>query len=140
MFNYLFNRTFLIGFIFLLTACASEPITVLKTEYGKVISERIIPATESSALATVGGAVLGGVLGNQIGGGTGQDIATGVGVIAGGAAANQATKKEVVYYRYEIRMDNGASLTKDTGKNRHRVGDTVVLETLSNGSQRINIL
>ncbi|MEM6891500.1 MAG: glycine zipper 2TM domain-containing protein [Pseudomonadota bacterium] len=40
--------------------------------------------------ATAGGAILGGVVGNQIGSGTGNDIATAGGAVAGGLAANNA--------------------------------------------------
>lgn len=40
--------------------------------------------------ATVAGAVLGGVVGNQFGGGSGKDILTAGGAVAGGIAANNA--------------------------------------------------
>jgi uncharacterized protein YcfJ len=40
--------------------------------------------------ATVVGAVVGGALGNQLGGGTGKDILTAGGAVAGGAVANNA--------------------------------------------------
>jgi uncharacterized protein YcfJ len=50
------------------------------------ISERQVEC----AGATVVGAVVGGALGNQLGGGTGKDILTAGGAVAGGAVANQA--------------------------------------------------
>ncbi len=40
--------------------------------------------------ATVAGAVLGGAVGNQFGGGSGKDILTAGGAVAGGLAANNA--------------------------------------------------
>eukprot|EP00581_Thalassiosira_minuscula_P035044 CAMPEP_0184453916 /NCGR_PEP_ID=MMETSP0740-20130409/18379_1 /TAXON_ID=385413 /ORGANISM="Thalassiosira miniscula, Strain CCMP1093" /LENGTH=76 /DNA_ID=CAMNT_0026825283 /DNA_START=40 /DNA_END=270 /DNA_ORIENTATION=- len=40
--------------------------------------------------ATVVGAVVGGALGNQLGGGSGQDILTAGGAVAGGTVANKA--------------------------------------------------
>lgn len=40
--------------------------------------------------ATVAGAVLGGAVGNQFGGGSGKDILTAGGAVAGGMAANNA--------------------------------------------------
>lgn len=51
------------------------------------------PAEEKQigcAGATVAGAVLGGVVGNQFGGGSGKDILTAGGAVAGGIAANNA--------------------------------------------------
>lgn len=51
------------------------------------------PATQQQAEAncavgTVGGAVLGGIAGNQIGGGLGKTVATAGGAIAGGLAGS----------------------------------------------------
>ena len=40
--------------------------------------------------ATVAGAALGGALGNQLGGGSGKDILTAGGAVAGGLTANNA--------------------------------------------------
>jgi uncharacterized protein YcfJ len=40
--------------------------------------------------ATVAGAVVGGALGNQLGGGSGKDILTAGGAVAGGLAGNSA--------------------------------------------------
>jgi uncharacterized protein YcfJ len=40
--------------------------------------------------ATIAGAVVGGALGNQLGGGSGKDILTAGGAVAGGLAANNA--------------------------------------------------
>lgn len=40
--------------------------------------------------ATVTGAVIGGALGNQLGGGSGKDILTAGGAVAGGIAGNNA--------------------------------------------------
>jgi len=55
------------------------------------------------------GALIGGVLGNQIGGGNGKKVATVAGAVAGGAIANNATRddRRRTYYRIEVRMDNG---------------------------------
>lgn len=55
------------------------------------------------------GALIGGVLGNQIGGGNGKKAATVAGAVAGGAIANNATKddRRRTYYRIEVRMDDG---------------------------------
>ncbi|MEY4884625.1 MAG: hypothetical protein RIS34_2479 [Pseudomonadota bacterium] len=45
------------------------------------------------ALGAIGGAVAGGVLGNQVGGGTGKTVATVGGAVAGGVIGNEIQKK-----------------------------------------------
>ncbi|RZU02251.1 glycine zipper 2TM domain-containing protein [Rivibacter subsaxonicus] len=47
---------------------------------------------ENRLLGSVGGAVIGGVLGHQVGGGSGKKIATVAGAAAGGYAGNQVQK------------------------------------------------
>lgn len=49
---------------------------------------------EASALGTVGGAVIGGLLGNQIGGGNGKKLATVGGAVAGGYAGREIEKRQ----------------------------------------------
>lgn len=49
---------------------------------------------EASALGTVGGAVIGGLLGNQVGGGNGKKIATVGGAVAGGYAGREIEKRQ----------------------------------------------
>ncbi|HEY9109702.1 MAG TPA: glycine zipper 2TM domain-containing protein [Roseateles sp.] len=48
---------------------------------------------EASAIGTVGGAVIGGLLGNQIGGGNGRKLATVGGAVAGGYAGREIEKR-----------------------------------------------
>ena len=47
---------------------------------------------ENRLLGTVGGAVIGGVLGSQVGGGSGKKVATVAGAAAGGYAGNRVQK------------------------------------------------
>jgi outer membrane lipoprotein SlyB len=49
---------------------------------------------EASALGTVGGAVIGGLLGNQVGGGNGKKLATVGGAVAGGYAGREIEKRQ----------------------------------------------
>ncbi|MGQ3054429.1 MAG: glycine zipper 2TM domain-containing protein [Roseateles sp.] len=49
---------------------------------------------EATALGTVGGAVIGGLLGNQVGGGSGKKIATVGGAVAGGYAGREIEKRQ----------------------------------------------
>ena len=61
--------------------------------------------------SAVGGAVAGGVLGNQVGRGGGRDIMTIVGAVAGGIAGNQIEKKVKTTKSWEItvRMEDGST-------------------------------
>ncbi len=123
-----------------LTGCASEPITVLKTRYGTIVKEYTTSKSESSILATVGGAAAGGLLGNQVGGGSGKTIATVVGAAAGGAAGNKLSEKKVVHYEYVVHMNDGEKFLLETKKKRKKIGNTVVVEHLSTGRERINVI
>ena len=62
-----------------------------------------------SGLGMVGGAVLGGVLGNQIGGGNGRTLATVAGAVGGGYAGNEVEKntRATTSYQVRVRMDDG---------------------------------
>ncbi len=76
---------------------------------------------ESSGLGVVGGAVVGGLLGNQVGAGNGKNVATAVGAVGGAVAGNQieksvnSTKSYDITVRYEdgssgvIHADNGST-------------------------------
>jgi outer membrane lipoprotein SlyB len=48
---------------------------------------------EGGAVGIVGGAVVGGLLGNQVGGGSGKTLATVGGAVAGGYVGNEVQKK-----------------------------------------------
>ena len=79
-------------------------------ECGVIESVREVEkAGTGTGLGAVGGAVAGGVLGNQIGAGRGKDVMTVVGAVAGGLAGNQIEKKVRSTKSYEItvRMEDG---------------------------------
>lgn len=67
----------------------------------------------ASGLGAAGGAVVGGLLGNQVGGGSGKQAMTVVGAIGGALAGNQIEKQARATSSYEttVRMDNGSSRT-----------------------------
>ena len=50
----------------------------------------------------VGGAVIGGILGHQVGGGRGNDIATVAGAVGGAVAGNEVEKHVNASKRYEL--------------------------------------
>jgi outer membrane lipoprotein SlyB len=68
---------------------------------------------DSNGLGAAGGAVVGGLLGNQVGGGHGKQAMTVVGAIGGAFAGNQIEKqaRATISYETRVRMDNGSSRT-----------------------------
>jgi outer membrane lipoprotein SlyB len=68
---------------------------------------------DGSGLGAAGGAVVGGLLGNQVGGGHGKEAMTVVGAIGGAFAGNQIEKQARAVRSYEttVRMNNGSSRT-----------------------------
>ncbi|QOR38268.1 glycine zipper 2TM domain-containing protein [Billgrantia diversa] len=63
-------------------------------------------------IGTGGGAVIGGLLGNQVGGGSGRQLATAAGVIGGALAGSAAedTANRVRAWEMEIRRDDGQNV------------------------------
>ncbi len=81
---------------------------------GRVESVRTIKTrAEGSGVGAAGGAILGGLLGNQIGGGNGRKLATVAGAVGGAVVGNQVegNMKARVSYEVHVRMDNGKSRT-----------------------------
>jgi outer membrane lipoprotein SlyB len=75
---------------------------------------------------------VGGVLGHQVGGGTGKDIATAAGVVGGAVVGHEIEKRnqqQQDVYRIRVRLDNGGSQTMTQQSiNDLRVGDRVRIE------------
>ena len=88
---------------------------------------------QASGLGAVTGALLGGVLGHQVGGGNGQKLATLAGVIGGGMAGNAVEKNTGASTNYEVivRMENGNRQRFILPVQRWRSGDRI---RVSNGS------
>ncbi len=70
-------------------------------------------AQQTSGVGAVGGAVVGGLLGNQVGGGNGRAAMTVLGAVGGGYAGNAIEKnmKSVTVYQVRVRMDDGTTRT-----------------------------
>ena len=71
----------------------NQAVPVEKVLFGQVISVRNITQTElvkdrNNGWKTFGGALIGGAIGNQFGGGSGRDVATVLGAIIGASAAH----------------------------------------------------
>jgi outer membrane lipoprotein SlyB len=87
-----------------------------------------------SGLGIAAGAVVGGLLGNQVGKGTGNTIATVGGAVAGGFAGNEVEKhvNKSTAYRTSIRMDDGR-VVNYTLRTQYAVGAKV---TVADGKVR----
>ena len=96
---------------------------------GNVESVRAIKQrAEGSGLGAAGGAVLGGLLGNQIGGGNGKTLATAAGAIGGAVVGNQVegNVKATTSYEIRVRLDDGTLRTfRQTSQPQWGSGDRV---------------
>ena len=80
------------------------------TSCGRVESVRAIQqAAKPSGVGIAAGAVLGGILGNQVGSGNGRTLATVAGAVGGGYAGNEVEKRgrATTSYQVRVRMDDG---------------------------------
>jgi uncharacterized protein YcfJ len=83
---------------------------------------------KASGLGVVGGAVVGGVLGSQVGGGTGKKLATVGGAVAGGYAGNKVEKnaKERKVWIVQLVQRDGSQRSVELEADPNlRAGDTV---------------
>ncbi|MBE5156128.1 glycine zipper 2TM domain-containing protein [Vibrio parahaemolyticus] len=96
--------------------------------YGKIDSVRYITQQEvvqskSNGWKTLLGATIGGLVGNQFGGGTGKEVATAVGALAGAAVAqNQSNYQYTVEYKLvelliKVKGDTLINVIQDVDKN-----------------------
>lgn len=93
-------------------APAAPPAPAVCHECGIVSSVRAIEQKgEGTGIGAVGGAVAGGVLGRQIGGGRGRDVMTVVGAIAGGLGGHEIEKnvRKVVKHEVTVRFEDGST-------------------------------
>ncbi len=105
------------------------PARVKCAECGVIESTREVNrGGEGSGLGAVGGAVVGGLLGNQIGGGRGNQVATVAGAVGGAVAGNQIEKsvKSAKSYEITVRFDDGSSrVINEANPPAWRTGDHV---------------
>ncbi|WP_317203022.1 glycine zipper 2TM domain-containing protein [Janthinobacterium sp.] len=83
---------------------------------------------DGSGVGAAGGTVVGGLLGNQVGGGHGRELATIAGAIGGAVAGNQieGNVKAQRSYDVTVRLDNGNTRTiHQTAQPAWRAGDQV---------------
>jgi outer membrane lipoprotein SlyB len=88
--------------------CATvEAVTAVQRQ-GQV--NGVAMGNQTIGMGTVAGGLIGGLLGNQVGGGNGKTLATVAGVAGGAFAGNTIEKnmKQVTVYDVRLRMDDGS--------------------------------
>lgn len=85
-------------------------------------------AAQPSGLGIAAGAIVGGLLGNHVGGGNGRAIATVAGAVGGGYAGNEVEKRtrSTTTYEVRVRMEDGSMRNvPQSSMNGWQVGDHV---------------
>ena len=107
------------------------------SQYGVVQSIELVRqdvAHNNIGAGTIAGAVVGGILGHQVGGGSGNTAATVLGAAGGAYVGNRLEKnnqgtQSVDAYKISIRMNNGTYQTiTQTSDADIRVGDRVQID------------
>jgi len=99
------------------------------TDSGRVVAIDVVRGQgHTSGGGAIAGAIVGGVLGHQVGSGRGNDVATAAGAIGGAVAGNEIEKRrnDDEYYRVTVQLRDGreASFTQPS-LDGLRVGDRV---------------
>jgi outer membrane lipoprotein SlyB len=84
---------------------------------------------DGTGLGVVGGAVVGGLVGSQLGGGNGKGALTVLGALGGGVAGNEVEKRAraTTVYEVKVRMDDGSVRTV-TQSTAPAIGEKVTVE------------
>ena len=114
----------------LLAGCETTPafqVSQPASREGTVESIRSETVQNSNqTMGTIGGALVGGILGNQVGGGSGRTVATVVGAAGGAYAGNRMTSGTSMVWIIGIRHDDGSLATvRQTSSPAVRIGDRV---------------
>lgn len=113
---------------------AAPPVQIAKAtpscaQCGVVTSvKEVVTKGEGSGIGVAGGAVVGGLLGHQVGGGSGKQIATVVGAVGGAVAGNEVEKRVKSSKSQEItvRLEDGSStVITEADPTSWRTGDHV---------------
>lgn len=79
---------------------------------GTIQSVEQVPRQQGLGLGTLAGAAVGGVLGNQVGGGSGRTVTTAAGAAGGAYVGHEIEKRRRAgdqIYKVTIRMDDGTT-------------------------------
>lgn len=78
---------------------------------GTIQSVERVPRSQGIGLGTLAGAAIGGIVGNQVGGGTGRTVTTAAGAAGGAYVGHEMEKRRNAgeIYKVTIRMDDGTT-------------------------------
>ncbi|MCQ8876956.1 glycine zipper 2TM domain-containing protein [Pseudoalteromonas shioyasakiensis] len=128
----------------------NKAVPVQQVLFGEVrsvrnITEKELVQDKANGWKTFGGALLGGVIGNQFGGGSGRTAATILGSVIGGSVAHnkQQTSHYNEYHLVElmIKVENGEQfmvVQDQDSQMRFSTGDDVRLVYLSDNTVRVD--
>ena len=109
-------------------AQAAQPAPAVCHSCGVVQSVHAVTQRgEGSGLGAAGGAIVGGLLGHQIGGGTGRKLATVAGAVGGAVVGNQVegNMKSSTHYQVRVRMNDGKERTVSSSSGEWQSGEHV---------------
>ena len=108
---------------------SNAPVRPTCRECGVIQATRVIESKgDGSGIGVVGGAVVGGLLGNQVGSGSGNKIATVAGAVGGAVAGNEVERRVKTKKSYEVtvRFDDGSTrVFHESSPTAWRSGDRV---------------
>lgn len=100
-------------------------------QYGTIIRVRPVTmqrtANGDQIVGAVAGGLVGAVIGNQFGAGSGKDLMTGAGAITGAMIGSRLAAGTGTYtsQAWTVRLDNGGTMTIIQASNMFRVGERV---------------
>ncbi|AHK18847.1 membrane protein [Yersinia similis] len=127
------------------TFTASQARQVQTVTYGSIVSARPVTiqgGNNNNVAGAIGGAVVGGFLGNTIGGGRGNSLATAGGAVAGGVAGQgiQSAMNRSEGVQLEIRRDDGSNIVvvQAQGPTRFSAGQRVMIASDRSGTVTVS--
>ncbi len=112
----------------------TQPIASNVNGTGTIQAVEVVPRSQGLGLGTLAGAAIGGVLGHQVGGGTGKTVSTVAGAAGGAYVGHEMEKRrrsDNQIYKVTIRMDDGTTQSfAQEAEPTIRQGDRV---TITNG-------
>lgn len=89
-----------------------KPIASNVNGTGTIQSVEVVPRKQGLGLGTLAGAAVGGIVGNQVGGGTGRTVATAAGAAGGAYVGHEIERRRSSgdqIYKVTIKMDDGTT-------------------------------
>lgn len=89
----------------------AQPIASNVNGTGTIQSVNVVPRSQGLGLGTLAGAAVGGIVGNQMGGGAGRTVATAAGAAGGAYVGHEMEKRRNSgeIYKVTIKMDDGTT-------------------------------